>query len=108
MLMPDRENKEIIHQILLNRNTKCGIIHLFTQERRENMRKLTDKLMIAMAAMSMTSITAFAAPIKQEELDTLLYGGVIMGGVIIYLVCGKAWNYFMSKMQKDKEKEKEE
>ena len=72
------------------------------------MRKLTDKLMIAMAALSMTSITAFAAPIKQEELDTLLYGGVIMGGVVIYLACGKAWNYFKAKSQKNKEKEKEE
>ena len=108
MYWSDRENKEIIHQILLNRNTKCGIIHLFTQERRENMRKLTDKLMIVMAAISMTSVTAFAAPIKQEELDTLLYGGVIMGGVVIYLACSKAWSYFMAKMQKDKEKEKEE
>ena len=73
------------------------------------MRKLRNYIMMAAALMAMMPVTALAAPIKQEELDTLLYGGVIMGGVVVYLVAGKLWEKFMSGRQESaKEKEKEE
>lgn len=73
------------------------------------MRKLRNYIIMAASLMAMMPVTALAAPIKQEEIDTLIYGGVIMGGVVIYLGVGKLWNKFMSGRQENaREKEKEE
>ena len=69
------------------------------------MRDAARRIYISISVMCVLTTAAYAAPLKDEEKDVLVYGAFSMLGVAVYMIGGKLLNKLVGKKEKEKEEE---
>lgn len=69
------------------------------------MRSAARRIYIAISVMCALTTAAYAAPLKDEEKDVLIYGAFIMLGAAVYIIGGKLVKKLAGKKEKEKEEE---
>lgn len=77
--------------------------HAAAERERLSLKQLISRAFALTLYLSAAAVTSYAAPLKEDEKQVLMYGAFIMGGVIIYIVAGKLFEKFVKNRKKGKE-----